>query len=184
MLKFVAVSPCDFVNPFVLDCNSNRVSDQCDIASGFSDDFNGNGVPDECEPPPNDDCADAGFVSEGQFPFTTFGATSDGFQAACDGGKGFNFFKDIWYIYTPTCTGFATFSLCNAATFDTRLAVYTVGAACPPPTTPLACSDNAPGCGLTSELELFVVEGVPYLVRVGSPDTIGGTGTLTITCGP
>ena len=62
--------------------------------------------------------------------------------------------------------------------------MYEVRAACPPFSTPLSCSDNVPGCGLTSELDLFVVQDVHYFVRIGSTDAIGGTGTLTITCVP
>ena len=58
-------------------------------------------------------------------------------------------------LYTPVCTGTATFSICNDATFDTRLAVYFDTGACPP-SGAIACSDNAPGCGQTSEVRFQV----------------------------
>ncbi len=94
-----------------------------------------------------------------------------------------DFDSDIWFRYTPECTGEATFSTCNDADFDTRIAVYFDG-----PCTPInaiACSDNADGCGMTSELTLFVADFITYLVRVGSPSPDeNGTGTLTISCEP
>ena len=73
--------------------------------------------------------------------------------------------------------------LCNDADFDTRIAVYFDGPCTP--ITAIACSDNADGCGTTSEVVLFVAENFTYLVRVGSPFADEeGTGTLTISCEP
>lgn len=69
----------------------------------------------------------------------------------------------------------------GSADFDTRLAVYN-DAGCPP-VTPIGCSDNAPGCGETSRLDLVVIEGFTYLVRVGGTQG-AGTGALTISCDP
>ena len=163
------------------DCNGNGIPDECDIALGTSQDFNGNGIPDECKPPPsNDACSAAMAVSEGSFPFTTIGATTDGLPQFCDGGDGgVTFEDDTWFLYTPTCTAEVTFSACNAADFDTRIAVY-FEAACPP-NGPLACSDDAAECGVTSEVTLLVTPLVNYLVRVGATSG-GGTGTLTISC--
>ena len=122
-------------------------------------------------------------VSEGSFPFTTISATTDGSPELCDGGGGGDTFEDdTWFLYTPTCAAEVIFSVCNAATFDTRLAVYLDKGVCPP-TGPLACSDDAPGCGVTSEVTLIVTPSLDYLVRVGVTSGIG-TGTLTITCDP
>ena len=131
-------------------------------------------------PPSNDSCSEPLVVSEGSFPFTTIGATTDGLPLFCDGGAGgVTFDDDTWFLYTPTCTAEVTFSTCNAADFDTRLAVYFEGAC--PPSAPLACSDDAAECGVTSEVTVLVTPLVNYLVRVGA--TIGGgTGTLTISC--
>ncbi|TDJ57528.1 MAG: hypothetical protein E2O40_02785 [Planctomycetota bacterium] len=131
-------------------------------------------------PPSNDACSAPLAVSEGSFPFTTIGATTDGLPLFCDGGGGgVTFDDDTWFLYTPSCTAEVTFSTCNAADFDTRLAVY-FEASCPP-SSPLACSDDAAECGVTSEVTILVTPLVNYLVRVGA--TIGGgTGTLTISC--
>ena len=131
-------------------------------------------------PPSNDACAMPLAVSEGSFPFTTIGATTDGLPVICDGGAGgVTFDDDSWFLYTPTCTAEVTFSTCNAADFDTRLAVYFAGNC--PPTGPLGCSDDAAECGVTSELTLFVAPFLTYLVRVGATSG-AGTGTLTISC--
>ena len=161
------------------DCNYNAILDECDIVEGTSPDFDGNGVPDECELA-NDNCEDAQVITEGTTPVVTIGATTDGlFTFNCEGGEAWSFVDDVWFLYMPACTGTATFSLCNEADFDTRLAVYYAGPC--PPVTPLACSDNAAGCGQTSEVEQYVAEGFPYLVRVGGTEG-WGVGMLTISC--
>jgi hypothetical protein len=109
----------------------------------------------------------------------TFGATTDGPPAInCDGATSVHFHNDIWFLYTAPCTGIATFTLCNDAEFDTALALYFF---CPPSLNPLACSDNAPGCGLTSEIQLLVAQDIEYLIRVGGTEG-GGVGTLTVSC--
>ena len=162
------------------DCNANGVPDECDIADGTSPDFNGNGIPDECEPVANDTCEDAIVISDGATPFLTFGATTDGPPALNCGATSVPFHNDIWFLYTAPCTGIATFSLCNDAGFDTVLAIYFDGF-CPPPLNPLACSDNAAGCGLTSEIQQLVAEGFSYLIRVGGTEG-GGIGILTVSC--
>lgn len=165
------------------DCNGNDVPDECDAADGTSPDLSGNGIPDECEPAFNDACQDAIAITDGSTLFATTTATTDGPLVVCGVGGGLiSFANDIWFAYTPSCTGNATFSLCNSADFDTLLAVYF---ACPEPMAfyPVACSDSASDCGATSEIHLLVAAGVPYLVRVGSPQG-AGMGVLTIACAP
>ncbi len=66
--------------------------------------------------------------------------------------------------------------------FGTVLAIYFAGN-CPPPLNPLACSDDAVGCGQTSEIQQPVLEGVAYLVRVGGKDG-AGVDILTVSCEP
>ncbi len=161
------------------DCNANAVPDECDVADGTSPDYDADGIPDECQPPPNDNCQDAIVITDGAVPFNTVGATEVGPPAFC---SFLTVVNDVWFVYTPSCTGMATFSLCNDATFDTRLAVY-LGASCPPQGNPQACSEDVPGCGLTSEIEMPVIEGFPYLVRVGGAAG-GGIGVLTVSCEP
>ncbi len=161
------------------DCNLNGIPDECDLAEGDSTDFDGNAVPDECQIPVNDDCQKPVPIADGDTAFLTVAATTDGSFMICNEGV-FVFENDVWFLYTAPCTGTATFSVCNAANFDTRLAVFFAGS-CPAPANPLACSDDAPGCGETSEAELQVFQGFGYLVRVGGA-TGGGYGVLSASC--
>jgi len=133
-----------------------------------------------CPPGTNDSCSTPLAVSEGSFPFTTMCNTTDGLPVFCDGGAGgVTFDDDTWFLYTPSCTAEVTFSACNAADFDTRIALYFEGSC--PPSAPLICSDDAAECGVTSEITWLVTPLLNYLVRVGATAG-GGTGTLTISC--
>lgn len=60
--------------------------------------------------------------------------------------------------------------------------VYFAGA-CPPSVNPLACSDDAAGCGQGSEAQQLVLAGIDYLIRIGGADG-GGDGILTVSCEP
>ncbi len=160
------------------DCNGNAIPDECDVASGTSPDVEGDGVPDECQPPANDSCENAIAITDGDTLVYTVGATAAGSDGLCNVILPFE--NDVWFLYTPPCTGVATFSLCNAADFDTLLAVYFPGC---PPSNALACNDNAPGCAQASEVQQVVAQGFPYLVRVGGNEG-GGLGVLTVSCQP
>lgn len=163
------------------DCNGNGLDDGCDIADGTSLDADGNGVPDECEPPPNDDCENATPISDGATPFITINATIGGEgDEFTDCGT---FFHDVWFAYTPRCTGIATFSICDDADFDALLAVHPPG--CPAGFNTLACSDDAADCGANGPVQLLVAEGIPYLVRIGGArEGADGSGVLTVFCEP
>jgi hypothetical protein len=134
-------------------------------------------------PPENDHCENAEVIVGGATAFSTIGSTTDGIPETCSGGAGTQFENDVWFLYTAECTGTATVTVCNDADFDTRLAVYNNDPC--PPFNDLGCSDDASGCGSTSELELIMIEGLQYLVRVGSGSAATeGEGTVTITCEP
>ncbi|MGA1266776.1 MAG: hypothetical protein ACO32J_06315, partial [Phycisphaerales bacterium] len=137
-------------------------------------------------PPVNNECALATAVSEGSYPFNTSFATNSAvtIPSSCNAGGGTAINKDIWYLFGATQTGTATVSTCGTAGFDTNLVIY--GSACPTASTPvLACSDNASGCsGNTSSASWEVVEGGEYRVRLGSPGTGSGTGTITFSSEP
>ena len=96
--------------------------------------------------PNNDECSTATTVAEGAFAFNTTNATDSAgtIPVSCNDGAGTAVRNDIWYLYNPTCAGFATATTCGAAAFDTRIAVYNL--ACPTSGVLVACSDNAPGC--------------------------------------
>ncbi len=175
---------CDVLACTSSDCNWNGIPDECDVAGGASQDGNDNGVPDECETA-SDECQDALPVTDGTTPFLTLGASTDGPLTTCAGGPAVPVLNDVWFIYSATCLGTVTFSLCNDADFDAELVIYYAGS-CPPPTqvNPLACSDDAAGCGQTPVVQVFAVEGLSFLVRVGSPMGAEGTGILTVSCQP
>ncbi len=128
--------------------------------------------------PANDACASATPVSNGATPFSNCGATTDGpGEALCDFFGDPQVSSDIWYLYTASCTGNATVSLCGS-TYDTKLAVYN---GCPSGGgTILACNDDY--CGYESQVSFAAVAATPYLVRIGGYLGDTGEGTLTITC--
>lgn len=131
-------------------------------------------------PPPHNDCANALPIFNGDTSIDTTGATLDG-PATCS-----PIGADVWYKYIATCTGTLKLSTCNQAGFDTILVVYD-GTNCPAdPTLELGCNDDStPLClALTSYLEVPVVAGQSYLVRVGGGASATGTGTLTLACSP
>lgn len=136
------------------------------------------GVPCDASAPANDECEKPAPIETGDTPFdTTFATTSPlPLDFICDEGFGTAIVNDLWYAWEASCTGLATVSTCNQATFDTRLAAYTdcFGAI-------VACNDDATGCGLTSSMTFPCVQGTTYLIRVGGFSG-GGTGTLSIGC--
>lgn len=125
--------------------------------------------------PINDDCNDAQTISSGEdLPFTTLEATTDGPSHPDDclsapSSTPDSIYNDIWYRYVADFTGEASFSLCGTANFDTKIAVYEPGSACPPTNEDLiACNEDGPGCeNFTSSLTFDVEEGQIYLLRIG-----------------
>jgi hypothetical protein len=103
--------------------------------------------------------------------FDTTCATHDGYGTCMPGAN-------VWYLYTATCSGNVTVSLCGSS-FDTMLAVYN--------TTPIisqvpgGCDDD--GCGTPggpSLLTFAATAGKQYLIEVGGYDSYKGPGLLTI----
>ena len=133
--------------------------------------------------PANDGCATASAVGVGAFVFTNTLATdaAPALPASCDEGAGVTITKDLWYRFTAPINGGMTASTCNAATFDTRIAVYS-GSACPISTTAVAaCSDNSAACtNGTSSAAWSASAGSTWYVRVGSA-VAGTSGTATLT---
>ncbi len=121
----------------------------------------------------NDDCDNALPIKEvANLPFDTRQATHDGLGIVMRS-------PNLWYVYTPSCTGIATVSLCGSG-YDTMLAVYE-GETCPPTGKELIVF-NDDFCQLQSQVMLEVAAGRPYLIEVGGYGTASGQGVLTITC--
>ena len=140
--------------------------------------------------PPNDNCADAIAIGPGDFSFTTLGANTDGPSHANDcpssGATPDSTYNDVWYLFTPDFTGFAEFSTCSTADFDTKIIVYAPGTACPPTDDDvLACNEDGAGCTNSTSKTIFeVTSGSTYLLRLGgwgdgSPGE-EGSGTFSV----
>jgi hypothetical protein len=133
----------------------------------------------------NNTCANATAIVPGSYPFSTINATTDGPAqpgSPCDVFGQNNVHNDIWFTYTATCNGTASFSTCNTATFDTRIAVYP-GGQCPPTAGSLiGCNDDGVDCtGYTSFIQWAVVAGNTYLLRLGGYNASAlGTGTVEL----
>ena len=127
----------------------------------------------QAQAPENDNCADATPVGDvTDLAFSTSGATFDG-PGLCQTAP------NIWYCYTATCDGNGYVSVCGSS-YDTKIAAYD-GCSCPP-TTMLACNDDACGGTLQSEISFPVVMGQTYLIEVGGYGTNTGDGIMSISC--
>ncbi len=119
--------------------------------------------------------------------FSTVDAITDGpnhpGNNACFGFGSITVNADIWYNFTPDFTGFVEWSTCGTADFDTRLAVYEPGSACPPLDEDLyACNDDGPGCSAFSSSLIFgVVAGQTYKLRLGGFGSESGEGLFNLT---
>ncbi len=160
---------------------------------GFGTDtmiFSGTGgfVLSEAPPTPdNDDCGSATALSLGSGQaINTLNATTDGPEhpndAACFGFGDLGIQSDVWYTYTSEFTGTIKWTTCNTVSFDSRLAVYFPGTACPPMDADLmACNDDDSNCdAFTSTLFWDVEEGETYLMRIGGFNAEVGTGTFDL----
>jgi hypothetical protein len=132
---------------------------------------------DSSEPPPvnlnNDNCQNAkpiGNVSG--MAFDTRNATFDG-PGHCMTSP------NIWYIYTATCTGEATASLCGSG-YDTKMAIYNGGGCNPSQSRLIECNDDS--CGWQSEVTLDVTAGQQYLIEVGGFGDNTGQGLISVSC--
>lgn len=120
----------------------------------------------------------------GLFDFNNTDAGRDGpAHLACDSVVGNQIEKDVWFLWTATCTNRIFVSTCDQSFVDTKIAVYQ-GAACPTADESLlVCNDDR--CGLQTMLTFDAVNGQKYLIRIGSaPGQGGGAGKFRISCGP
>ncbi|MFT3684380.1 MAG: FG-GAP-like repeat-containing protein [Phycisphaerales bacterium] len=137
--------------------------------------------------PPNDNCASPQPLSgNGTFTFSTANAGNDG---PAENNLGFccndpQIHKDVWFIYTATCTGVATFNLCGSG-FDTKIAIY-AGTSCPTgANTAIAGNDDNGICtpaGDRSVVSFNVIAGRQYLVRVGGYNGASGNVVMNVSC--
>jgi hypothetical protein len=123
--------------------------------------------------PVNNNCANATAVTEVEsLAFDTTNATFDGPGIVITS-------PNIWYIYTASCTGNVTISLCGSQ-YDTVLAVYS-GSACNP-TAGRLLTWNDDSCDFQSQVIIAATAGSKYLIEIGGYDGAKGQGVLTIRC--
>ncbi|MFK7932108.1 MAG: T9SS type A sorting domain-containing protein [Saprospiraceae bacterium] len=142
-------------------------------------------------PPENDACFNA-FTVSGSDPvsFTTLNADTDGPEQLNDclsiGQTPSLIGADVWYKFTPDFSGQAIFSTCSTADFDTKIAVYAPGSACPPSADDLVgCNEDGTGCDNSTSAAIFdVEEGMTYILRLGGfvngDDVSSGEGTFFV----
>ena len=124
---------------------------------------------------PNDNCADAVRIDVGTFGFDNNNATTDG-PAVGGCGTGAQIAEDVWYTYTPPCTGSVNVGTCGSS-FDTVVVVYSGSCGA---LTQIGCNDDNGVCGTGSLLNVPVTFGMTYWIRVGGYLGANGPGVLTI----
>jgi hypothetical protein len=91
---------------------------------------------------------------------------------------------DLWYTYRAPCDGQVRFDTCDGTFFDGMLAVYDGGSTCSCPFSNaglVACGDDTCGFGGGPAIvEVDVVAGRCYVIRVGGWAGARGVGTLAI----
>ncbi|GIV35221.1 MAG: hypothetical protein KatS3mg031_2756 [Chitinophagales bacterium] len=134
-----------------------------------------------CQPvvpaPANDDCLDAISIQCGQ---TISGSTNEATQESLSSCGTSITAPGVWYTFTGTGSS-VTLSLCNNATYDTKISVFTDGCGT---LTCIGGNDDASGCGLTSEFSFNTQPGIPYLVLVHGFGSGTGDFDLTLNCQP
>ena len=120
-------------------------------------------------------------IGDGATPFDSCGAGTE--LAAPGGCFGRQIYNDLWYLYTAPAEGPATVTLttCDAAAFDTMIAVYDASIIPPADGSAIACDDDTCVSGAQSTAQFLSAPGATYLIRLGSYYSYGsGVGTLNI----
>jgi len=131
------------------------------------------------ERPANDLCADAQVAVEGANPFDNTFASTDVTDPSCGAG-GAPFLKDVWFSFTATQTGGYRFETCTGpAPFDTGIEIWDN---CPDQGgSVIACNDDGADCtAFASQVDVKLVKGTTYLVRVAGWDGDVGATDLVI----
>jgi V8-like Glu-specific endopeptidase len=135
-----------------------------------------------------DTCADAIDADLGGNAFDTTQSTDSGFgepdASQCDGTfLDWTSSPDVWFSWSAPADGIASFSTCDASSFDTSLVLYR-GGDCGS-LEQVACNGDAADSSGCQEYhsqidEVSVGSGELYYVRVGGWNAATGSGTLTI----
>ncbi|MCH2162798.1 MAG: hypothetical protein MK085_13110, partial [Phycisphaerales bacterium] len=157
---------------------------------GFGGTWQGNGstcFDVDCDPTPaNNLCEDATEAVDGANAFDTTYATAelpdpDDTQCA-DSFLDWGGSPDVWFSYTPASDGTLTLDTCDAASYDTSMALYSGDCAA---LTQEACNGDGTGFDGCQAYYSAIVNhpvtgGTNYLVRLGGWNAATGPGTLTL----
>ncbi len=130
-------------------------------------------------PVANDECGGAFAIGNGTTLFNSSDATTSLGALPIDCTD--QIANDLWYVYTASCTGTATFTTCGGTSSDTVLAVYAGGCGGPI----VGCNDDDPACGVAgpSTVTIPVTAGANYIIRIGGWDG-PVTGAMFASCTP
>ncbi len=124
--------------------------------------------------PANDECSAAIAVTNGtNGSYSSVGATNSSPAWTCAGGGG----NDVWFAYTATCTGTATFNTCTGSTYDTAIEAFSGSCGS---LNLLGCNDDT--CNLQSQVTINTTQGSTYYVRVGGYQGASGSFNLSVSC--
>ena len=134
-------------------------------------------------PGAGDECATALVAMLGQNSFDTTSATPSSPEpddSQCPGtAMAWDNSQDIWLEWVAEFSGEAHFTTCDAASYDTSMAIY--AGSC---TNQVACNGDASGedgCqDWYSSVYVQVKMGNSYYIRIGGWQAATGSGTLTI----
>ncbi|MFN9992883.1 MAG: hypothetical protein ACK54H_06020 [Phycisphaerales bacterium] len=118
-----------------------------------------------------DRCENAEILLPGITQGSNACATTDG-SAPCAVSSG----KDVWYRFTPFCTGLYVFDTCSGTNFNTVLSLVSGCGG-----TPIACNDNSCSLNGPSSVSAQLQAGVDVLLRVAGVGGQSGNYTLTVT---
>jgi len=161
---------------------NQTAGEQCDDGNTTPGDGCDSNCRVEANAVPNDSCANAIPISDGETAYSNLNATTDGVaEPSC------NFLfddpqigSDVWFVYESSCQGEVVVSLCGSA-YDTKLAVYE-GAGCPS-SAPIECSDDDCGVSFESRVTFMASSvGQMFMIRVGGFQGEQGDGFINIRC--
>jgi hypothetical protein len=136
-----------------------------------------------------DACGDAVAANDGGNAFDTSSNSDSGFgepdESQCAGTYlDWDGSPDFWFTWTAAGNGTASFSTCDAGSFDTSLVIYQ-GSSCSS-LSQVACNGDAAPDGSCQQYHsqvdgLPVSSGQTFYIRLGGWQAATGSGTLTIT---
>lgn len=134
----------------------------------------------------NDDCATPTVAFVGTTPFDSTSATDSGvFMSGVPCGVlGFidQPYADLWYVFTPPATGFYEVEIVDSGfgAFDTMLVIY--GNTLCNNLSAIRCDDDG-GSGFLSKINIGLIGGTTYLIRLGSFSTLTIEVPMSMTIG-